>query len=162
MGATPFWWNPVAPGCQEIALDATEQQKQVNPAFTLTYGRFWILLDERMVALPGLEPGLSALRGRRVNQLHHNAIVVHPNIAPSSHNPTVRHRRAIQHCAIFAHYNIAPSSRAGGCFLQCRFNYTSGTIPTQPSRRYRAKAVSGYSIAGKYGDPSPSASSGSG
>ena len=88
MGATPFWWNPVAPGCQEIALDATEQQKQVNPAFTLTYGRFWILLDERMVALPGLEPGLSALRGRRVNQLHHNAIVVHSYIAPSSRNPT--------------------------------------------------------------------------
>ena len=27
-----------------------------------------------MVALPGLEPGLFALRGRRVNQLHHNAI----------------------------------------------------------------------------------------
>ena len=26
-----------------------------------------------LVALPGLEPGLSALRGRRVNQLHHNA-----------------------------------------------------------------------------------------
>ena len=26
-----------------------------------------------MVALPGLEPGLFALRGRRVNQLHHNA-----------------------------------------------------------------------------------------
>src|SRR5258708_24172493 len=28
---------------------------------------------EDLVALPGLEPGLSALRGRRVNQLHHNA-----------------------------------------------------------------------------------------
>ena len=27
-----------------------------------------------LVALPGLEPGLFALRGRRVNQLHHNAI----------------------------------------------------------------------------------------
>jgi hypothetical protein len=26
-----------------------------------------------LVALPGLEPGLFALRGRRVNQLHHNA-----------------------------------------------------------------------------------------
>jgi hypothetical protein len=26
-----------------------------------------------MVASPGLEPGLSALRGRRVNQLHHDA-----------------------------------------------------------------------------------------
>jgi hypothetical protein len=28
---------------------------------------------EDLVALPGLEPGLFALRGRRVNQLHHNA-----------------------------------------------------------------------------------------
>src|SRR5665213_171429 len=28
---------------------------------------------EVLVALPGLEPGLFALRGRRVNQLHHNA-----------------------------------------------------------------------------------------
>ncbi len=27
-----------------------------------------------LVALPGLEPGLFALRGRRVNQLHHNAM----------------------------------------------------------------------------------------
>ncbi len=27
-----------------------------------------------VVALPGLEPGLFALRGRRVNQLHHNAV----------------------------------------------------------------------------------------
>jgi hypothetical protein len=27
-----------------------------------------------LVALPGLEPGLFALRGRRVNQLHHNAV----------------------------------------------------------------------------------------
>ncbi len=26
-----------------------------------------------LVALPGLDPGLFALRGRRVNQLHHNA-----------------------------------------------------------------------------------------
>jgi hypothetical protein len=26
-----------------------------------------------LVASPGLEPGLSALRGRRVNQLHHDA-----------------------------------------------------------------------------------------
>src|SRR5258708_39591085 len=29
--------------------------------------------EKILVALPGLEPGLSALRGRRVNQLHHNA-----------------------------------------------------------------------------------------
>ena len=28
-----------------------------------------------LVALPGLEPGLFALRGRRVNQLHHNASI---------------------------------------------------------------------------------------
>ena len=31
-----------------------------------------------LVALPGLEPGLFALRGRRVNQLHHNARIIHP------------------------------------------------------------------------------------
>jgi hypothetical protein len=31
-------------------------------------------LIEFLVALPGLEPGLFALRGRRVNQLHHNAM----------------------------------------------------------------------------------------
>ena len=30
-----------------------------------------------MVAPPGLEPGLFALRGRRVNQLHHNARTVY-------------------------------------------------------------------------------------
>ena len=36
----------------------------------------WQLLD--LVALPGLEPGLFALRGRRVNQLHHNAKTAHP------------------------------------------------------------------------------------
>src|ERR1700678_1668373 len=29
--------------------------------------------NKNLVALPGLEPGLFALRGRRVNQLHHNA-----------------------------------------------------------------------------------------
>src|SRR5947209_13152128 len=29
--------------------------------------------EKILVALPGLEPGLFALRGRRVNQLHHNA-----------------------------------------------------------------------------------------
>ena len=32
-----------------------------------------IYFIEDLVALPGLEPGLFALRGRRVNQLHHNA-----------------------------------------------------------------------------------------
>src|SRR5271168_4023999 len=31
-----------------------------------------------LVALPGLEPGLFALRGRRVNQLHHNAKTAYP------------------------------------------------------------------------------------
>jgi hypothetical protein len=31
-------------------------------------------LEGILVALPGLEPGLFALRGRRVNQLHHNAV----------------------------------------------------------------------------------------
>jgi len=30
-------------------------------------------MRRNLVALPGLEPGLFALRGRRVNQLHHNA-----------------------------------------------------------------------------------------
>src|ERR1700722_10033269 len=40
------------------------------------YNEYWG--DKRrenrdLVALPGLEPGLFALRGRRVNQLHHNA-----------------------------------------------------------------------------------------
>ena len=37
--------------------------------------RVKLLIYKRvLVALPGLEPGLFALRGRRVNQLHHNAM----------------------------------------------------------------------------------------
>src|ERR1035438_495181 len=47
-----------------------------------------------LVALPGLEPGLSALRGRRVNQLHHNAIVARrrmlPPVQPQLYQPTIR------------------------------------------------------------------------
>jgi hypothetical protein len=34
-----------------------------------------------LVALPGLEPGLFALRGRRVNQLHHNAMTDRDSVA---------------------------------------------------------------------------------
>jgi hypothetical protein len=37
-----------------------------------------------LVALPGLEPGLFALRGRRVNQLHHNASIRSQEAVPSS------------------------------------------------------------------------------
>ena len=33
-------------------------------------------IEAVLVALPGLEPGLFALRGRRVNQLHHNAKMI--------------------------------------------------------------------------------------
>jgi hypothetical protein len=32
------------------------------------------LIGENLVAPPGLEPGLSALKGPRVNQLHHGAV----------------------------------------------------------------------------------------
>ena len=36
--------------------------------------RYFVEIGGGLVALPGLEPGLFALRGRRVNQLHHNAM----------------------------------------------------------------------------------------
>ena len=45
----------------------------VKPAFTLTFGCCWTLLDEDLVAPTGIEPVLSALKGPRVNQLHHGA-----------------------------------------------------------------------------------------
>ena len=46
----------------------------VKPAFTLTFGCCWTLLDEDLVAPTGIEPVLSALKGPRVNQLHHGAV----------------------------------------------------------------------------------------
>ena len=51
-----------------------------------------------LVALPGLEPGLSALRGQRVNQLHHNAMPVkgeRPRVVPVYHRSAKLFVRAI-------------------------------------------------------------------
>jgi hypothetical protein len=50
-----------------------------NPA-TQLYAVCFVETEEEeiLVALPGLEPGLFALRGRRVNQLHHNARTAYP------------------------------------------------------------------------------------
>ena len=46
------------------------EKGELEPFRTHVYA---IDLIHVLVALPGLEPGLFALRGRRVNQLHHNA-----------------------------------------------------------------------------------------
>ena len=49
-----------------------------NPTPDAAHSIVQINDGEDLVALPGLEPGLFALRGRRVNQLHHNAKTAHP------------------------------------------------------------------------------------
>jgi hypothetical protein len=41
-----------------------------------------------MVALSGIEPELSALRGRRVNQLHHSAMERRAAVIPHPEDPT--------------------------------------------------------------------------
>jgi hypothetical protein len=44
-----------------------------------------MLLEEDMVAPSGIEPELFALRGRRVNQLHHGAVTGFPYGIGSPH-----------------------------------------------------------------------------
>jgi hypothetical protein len=51
------------------------QNEKANERLSAFAFKLLILL-KFLVALPGLEPGLFALRGRRVNQLHHNAMEV--------------------------------------------------------------------------------------
>jgi hypothetical protein len=58
-------------GVQKCHQSATRTKRQTSGILQLTF-KLLILLSI-LVALPGLEPGLFALRGRRVNQLHHNA-----------------------------------------------------------------------------------------
>jgi hypothetical protein len=50
------------------------QNEKANERLSAFAFKLLILL-KFLVALPGLEPGLFALRGRRVNQLHHNAMI---------------------------------------------------------------------------------------
>jgi hypothetical protein len=54
--------------------------------------------EKILVALPGLEPGLSALRGRRVNQLHHNARTAYPqeDVRSSASINYTKHPRVTQ------------------------------------------------------------------
>jgi hypothetical protein len=64
---------PVAPGCQRIALYFPGREGYDFLEFAGDFERCWTLQDVRLVASSGIEPELSALRGRRVNQLHHDA-----------------------------------------------------------------------------------------
>ena len=57
-----------------------------------------IYFIEDLVALPGLEPGLFALRGRRVNQLHHNAKIACPqeDVLSSAFKKYTKHQSRTQ------------------------------------------------------------------
>ena len=52
-------------------------------------------MREDLVASPGLEPGLFALRGRRVNQLHHDAM---PNAMRSGSDVFIIQAEASEDC----------------------------------------------------------------
>ncbi len=63
------WYRTARQKCHQSAT----RTKMVNEWLVWLAVNLLILLGI-LVALPGLEPGLFALRGRRVNQLHHNAM----------------------------------------------------------------------------------------
>ncbi len=72
---------PVAPPAvnefDRTPLDSIAQQ---NPHFMRVGVLLWIVLDLNLVAPTGIEPVLSALKGPRVNQLHHGASSYMPSL----------------------------------------------------------------------------------